>query len=51
MNPDARQFFIDNPDESYWYYTSNIRIPNPKLRRDPLYQPAPWPDVLLPEKA
>lgn len=46
MNEKAKKFFEDHPAESYWYYSSHIRIPNPKLARDPLYKPAPWPEHL-----
>ena len=43
MNPLAKQYFQENPEARYFYYNHNIRIPNPKLRRDPFYKPDPWP--------
>lgn len=44
LNPHAHQYFQDNPEARYWYYSANIRIPNPKVRKDPHYKPDPWPD-------
>jgi hypothetical protein len=43
INPRAAQYFRDNPEAKYWYANTHIRIPNPNVRRDPLYTPEPWP--------
>jgi hypothetical protein len=45
MNPAAQAFFEQNPDARYWYYNRNTRILNPKVWRDSLYHPDPWPDL------
>lgn len=37
MNPEARLFFEENPGERYWYYSANLRVPNPRHK--------PWLDV------
>jgi hypothetical protein len=44
VNPRVREFFERNPDARYFYATGRIRIINPKVWRDPLYRPDPWPD-------
>ena len=43
MNPDARKFFEENPDEPYWYYTPTLRVPNPKLKPWTWDHAVPWP--------
>jgi hypothetical protein len=45
VNPRVREFFERNPDPRYFYATGGIRIINPKVWRDPLYRPDPWPDT------
>lgn len=45
MNSAACEYFEHNPDAKYWYASWNIRFPNPALWRDPLYKPAPWPEM------
>lgn len=47
MNKDAAEFFRNNPDAPYWYYSDHIRVPNPKLFRQAKYEPAPWPDAAV----
>lgn len=39
MNEDAEQFFKDNPDARYWYYSPGLRVP-----RRPDQQSDPWPE-------
>lgn len=45
MNKDAKQFFQDNPDEPYWYYTPTLRVPNPRLKPWEWTPRVPWPVV------
>lgn len=44
MNSLAKQHFAEHPEARYWYYSANLRVPNPRIARDPRYTPDPWPD-------
>jgi hypothetical protein len=43
MNDDARAFFVQNPDEPYWYYSATLRVPNPRLKPWLSVPRIPWP--------
>lgn len=43
MNADAKEFFNENPQEPYWYWTSTLRVPNPRLKPWEYRPRTPWP--------
>ena len=43
INKNAAEFFRENPNAKYWYYSASLRVPNPALRKRPDWVPEPWP--------
>jgi hypothetical protein len=44
MIPLAKKYFQENPEAKYFYYSANVRVPNPALKPWLNEPREPWPD-------